>query len=354
MNIRHYILLALTAMALTANAGVSVEARIDRMELLIGEQTDVTVTVTSDKAAQVVFPVARPLDIITPGVEVVSMGAVDTKEIENGMQYSCTYVLTSFDEELYYLPPFAVLVNGDTLKTKSLAMKVLTVEVDTLNIDNFYGPKDVQDNPFMWSEWKPLFFLSLIMLIVIAVTYYLYIRLRDNKPIIRSLKIAKKLLPHQKAMKSIEQIKADKMVSSEDQKEYYTRLTETLRKYIEERYGFYAMEMTSSEIIERLSMVQDKAALEELADLFRTADLVKFAKFSALINENDRNLVNAIEFINNTKVGYVEPEEVKPQLTKEETRSMEKRKTLKAIIIGLTIVFAALLIYIVYKTALLI
>lgn len=32
-----------------------------------------------------------------------------------------------------------------------------------------------------------------------------------------------------------------------------------------------------------------------------TADLVKFAKYSTLINENDMNLVNAIEFINQTK-----------------------------------------------------
>lgn len=85
------------------------------------------------------------------------------------------------------------------------------------------------------------------MLLLIAIGYYLYLRLRDNKPVIAHIKIVKRLLPHQKAMKEIEQIKADKMVSSENQKEYYTKLTDTLRKYIEERYGFSAMEMTSSE-----------------------------------------------------------------------------------------------------------
>ncbi|MGC8000687.1 hypothetical protein, partial [Salmonella enterica] len=73
----------------------------------------------------------------------------------------------------------------------------------------------------------------------------------------------KRLLPHQKAMKEIEQIKADKMVASEDQKEYYTKLTDTLRKYIEERYGFSAMEMTSSEIIARLTSSGDQQSLDE-------------------------------------------------------------------------------------------
>ena len=141
------------------------------------------------------------------------------------------------------------------------------------------------------------------MLVLLAVTYYLYLRLRDNKPIIKTIRIVKRLLPHQKAMKEIEQIKADKMVSSENSKEYYTKLTDTLRKYIEERYGFNAMEMTSSEIIDKLTATQDENAISELRQLFLTADLVKFAKYSTLINENDRNLVNAIDFINQTKQG---------------------------------------------------
>lgn len=45
---------------------------------------------------------------------------------------------------------------------------------------------------------------------------------------------------------------------SEDQKAYYTLLTDVLRKYIKERFGFNAMEMTSSEIITRLQNENDK------------------------------------------------------------------------------------------------
>ena len=175
-------------------------------------------------------------------------------------------------------------VNGKEYKSKSLALKVLEIEVDTTNVDKFFGPKDVQDNPFSWQEWSVIFWLSLIMLAMISITYYLYLRLRDNKPIVAKIRIIKRLLPHQKAMKEIEAIKADKMVMSENQKEYYTKLTDTLRKYIEERYGFRAMEMTSSEIIDRLTETQDSQALDELRLLFNTADLVKFAKYSTLIN----------------------------------------------------------------------
>lgn len=332
-------------------AQVSVEAKIDSLEMVIGQQTDVTVTVTAKEGDQVEFPNFKPLQQIIPGVEIVESGPMTTSGKSDGScLFQRTYTLTSFDGKLYYLPPFAVKVNGKEYKSKSLALKVLEIEVDTTNVDKFFGPKDVQDNPFSWQEWSVIFWLSLIMLAMISITYYLYLRLRDNKPIVAKIRIIKRLLPHQKAMKEIEAIKADKMVMSENQKEYYTKLTDTLRKYIEERYGFRAMEMTSSEIIDRLTETQDSQALDELRLLFNTADLVKFAKYSTLINENDMNLVNAIEFINKTKVeNQVEEIVEKPQMTQEEVRSVKTRRTLKIIIVTLAVASAAILIFEIYS-----
>ena len=264
------------------------------------------------------------------------------------------YTMTSFDDTLYYLPPMTVKIDGKPYKSKSLALKVLTIEVDTLHAEQFFGPKDVQDNPFQWRDWSLPFWLSVLMLLLLAVTYYLYLRLRDNKPMISHIRIVKRLLPHQKAMKEIEQIKADKMVTSDNSKEYYTKLTDTLRKYIEERYGFSAMEMTSSEIIERLMATQDQKALDELRQLFTTADLVKFAKYSTLINENDANLVNAIDFINQTKLENVPVEEtVKPQLSEEDQRSQKTRRILKYFISAIAVVILALFGYIIYTLYLL-
>jgi CHASE3 domain sensor protein len=187
------------------------------------------------------------------------------------------------------------------------------------------------------------------MLVLILLVVYLYQRLKANKPIITHIKIVKRLLPHQKAMKEIEQIKADKMVTSENQKEYYTKLTDTLRRYIEERYGFSAMEMTSSEIIDRL-MQTDQQSLDELRQLFTTADLVKFAKYSTMINENDANLVNAIDFINQTKLENQPTEEVvKPQLSEQEQKTQQSRRVLKTVIWVVNIAVGLLLCYVLYS-----
>ena len=126
-------------------------------------------------------------------------------------------------------------------------------------------------------------------------------------------------------------------------------LTDTLRQYIKERYGFNALEMTSYEIIQKLQEVNDETAIAELKELFQTADLVKFAKYSTLINENDRNLVSAIEYINQTKLD--EPEE-KPQpevvVVEEKSSKVAKRVLICAVAI-VSIILVAVMAYVGYR-----
>lgn len=344
------LLLCSALLASPADAQVRVVASIDTIEIFIGEQVHVTVRTTAKQGSKVEYPIIKPREMITPGVEMLDQADSATIDIDNGMSvYTRKYRITSFDDSLYYLPPFKVKVDDKWYESKSLALKVLEVPVDTTDYSKFYGPKDVQDNPFRWSDWSLVFWMSVIMLVLMLAGYYLYLRLRDNKPIVKSLKIVRRLLPHQKAMKEIERIKADKMVTAENPKEYYTKLTETLRKYIEERYGFKAMEMTSSQIIERLTESQDEKALDELRTLFQTADLVKFAKYSTLINENDMNLVSAIDFINRTKLENMPDEQQKkPKLTQEEVRTVKTRRALKIVIAALVVTSALILIFVAY------
>jgi hypothetical protein len=238
-----------------------------------------------------------------------------------------------------------MLVNGKEYKTKSIPLVVNTVDVDTAHIEKFFPAKDVQDMPHD-RNWLLIIALSIVVLLLAALTYYSYRKTKENKPLRLIKKRTRRLTPHEKAMEGISLLSTDKSI---EQKEYFSRLTEILRVYLEERFGIKAMEMTSGEIIEKLTATQDEKALSELRHLFLTADLVKFAKYSTLINENDMNLVNAIAFIDQTKLENVPVEEtVKPQLTEEDQRSQKARRVLLAVITLLGITSALLLTYVVY------
>lgn len=338
-----------------ARAQVVVEQTVDSVGILIGEQAHLRLEVTMPKGARLEWPTLQLNQYVTPGVEVVAVADGKTVETGKEQQKACrVYTITSFDESLYALPALPVKVNGKTYRGGTSALKVITVDVDTLHPNQYYPPKDVQDNPFLWSEWRPFLWLSVLTLALALLVFYLFVRLRENKPVITKLRIVRHVPAHQRALSAIEKIKAERMQQSEDQKAYYTQLTDTLRKYIQERFGFNAMEMTSSEIIGRLQENGDKKMLDELRELFTTADLVKFAKYSTLINENDLNLVNAVNFIDETKQDEQETvEKIAPKLSENDQKVKKNRVTLKGLLWALGTIIVALVAYVGYHVYLL-
>ena len=328
-------------------AQVTVEAKIDSLQILIGEQAKIELEVSSNANQIVVFPTFR--DTLIRGVEVLDVSKQDTQYLNNKqrMVIKQEYTITSFDSALYYLPPMKVEVDNQAYKSNPLALKVYSIPVDTLNPDAFFGQKAVMKPDFVWDDWYGLMACSVLAIPLLILLIYLIIRIRDNKPIIRKVKVEPKLPPHQAAMQEIERIKSEKVWQKGEPKEYYTQLTDAIRTYIRDRFGFNALEMTSAEIIERLLEENDKEAIKDLKDLFQTADLVKFAKHNPLMNENDANLMNAIEFVDETKVQ--EDENAKPQPT--EITIIEKRSLRTKIILGcgialLSVAIVASLIYI--------
>ena len=317
----------------TLAQSVTVDAMIDSLQILIGQQARITLEVSTDTDKRAIFPIYT--DTIIRGVEILDIAKPDTQYLNDRKRLLIKqqYTVTSFDSALYYLPPMEVKVDSQSYFSKSLALKVYSVPVDTLHPDQFFGPKSVIQPLFMWEDWYGVLFRTFLLVFSGFLLYYLIKRFFDNKPIIRKVKVEPKLPAHQLALVEIERIKGEKIWQKGMSKEYYVQLTDVIRNYIKDRFGFNALEMTSSEIISKLIEVKDKEAIKDLKSLFETADLVKFAKHNPLINENDANLVNAIDFINETKVE--EEETLKPEPT--EITIIEKRPLRIKILLGVAI-----------------
>ena len=334
-----------------SEAQVTVESKLDSAGIFIGQRIGLTLEVTSDAGKEVELPEWDSLQQVEPGLEFVRADKPDTSYLNDGKRMVLTrrYFFTSFDSALYLMPEMNVRVGGKDYSSKKLALKVFTLDIDTLHTDSIFPMKAELAPPFDWTEWRQVMWFVVLALLIAGLLGYVIYRLKNNKPIIRRIRNKRRQPPHKVAMQKIEQIKEEKIWQSEDSKEYYTQLTDTLRNYIKERYGFNAMEMTSYEIIQKLQEVNDEEAINELRELFQTADLVKFAKYSTLINENDRNLVNAIEYINQTKLE--EPEQ-KPQpevIVVEEKRSKIAKYTLIGSMIVAGLVLLGVLIFVGYR-----
>ena len=101
MGIWFSLLSLLLLFPLQMQAQVGVEASIDSIEMFIGQQVHVTVTATMKEGAKVEFPVFKPMEHITPGVEVLNSRELGTKEKDaDFVERSVVYTLTSFDATL--------------------------------------------------------------------------------------------------------------------------------------------------------------------------------------------------------------------------------------------------------------
>lgn len=327
---------------------VKVQEQLDSLEIVMGDQCHLFLTVTAKKTADVQVPDYTKNKNITPGIEVVEIAKADSVNLDDDMlEQTIVYTLTSFEPKVQYIPPISVMVDGKKYDGQKLALKVLDVPVDTTKMDQFYPAKDVQTNPFSWDEWIPLIILYGLASALAVFAMLCWLMKKANKPIRISFRMVKRVPAHVKAMEEIDSLKAQHLAIDGDQKEYYSQLTDTLRHYLEQRFGFSAMEMTTSEIIARL---QDENPMKvaELRELFETADLVKFAKYST--NDNDRNLLSAIDFINSTKTEeVVEEHKEETQLSDDERQINTAHKVFHWAIVISVVAITAILTYIIWQ-----
>lgn len=322
---------------------VDVSAKIDSVHLMIGEQAVLELQVNMPTTNKATFPLFT--DTIISGVDIVKSAAIDTvySKDKQSLTLKKRYTITSFAPKMYLIPPFEIDVDGVGYKTMPMSLKVETYpDIEQVNPDDYFGMKEIMSPPFVWGDWIG-FFCSLIFIIPLGfLVVYLGMRLFDNKPIIRRIKLEVPRPPHEEAMAEIEQIKSRKSWQTAGPKEYYTELTDVLREYMKKRFKFNALEMTSAEIIDQLTKLDDKKEIEYLQKLFGTADLVKFAKYKPIQGEYDNDLSKVVEYINNTM--EVPDPNAKPEPT--EKVIVEKRSLQTKILLGAATLLAIVAIII--------
>lgn len=324
---------------------VTVNAEIDTFQRLIGEQAKITLQVAANSDSRVVLPIFDKE--LIEGVEIIHKSQPDTQYL-NGrkrMEIKEVYTVTSFDSSLYVIPPFEVIVDGTPHFSKELAMAVYMMPIDTTNLTAFFGPKDIWRFKLAWSDLQSSFWLGLFLLLSIACCLWGVIRYLNNKPIVRIIKIKPKLPPHVVALNEMERIKGDdKWRIGGRSKEYYTELTDVVRNYLYDRFGIDAKDMTTNEIVESLMTSENvqsaagRESIKELQEVLVMADLVKFAKFEPAMNENDRNLVTAIEFVNRTKILETE---VAPQPTEKKIVNRRSKRAKTMLLIAVIVLATA-------------
>jgi len=115
---------------------------------------------------------------------------------------------------------------------------------------------------------------------------------------------------HEVALSALQELYTSELLEKKAYKEFYSRLSDIIRQYIEGRFAVTAMEEITVEILQDLEKVlEDREQLAALEELLLLADLVKFAKYIPSGEETDKAKQQAVEFIEQTKLVFEAPSE---------------------------------------------
>jgi len=298
---------------------VSFKASIDSTALLIGQQTRMHLEISGPASLKYAFPVFQG-DTLVNGIEVVQYGALDTLETANNLiRIRKDYIITSFDSGLYYIPPVKILAGSDTVESNEMVLKIATYDVDTANV-KIFDIKGVQKAPFVLSDYALTLLLLLFIWVLALFIIWLILKKKYGKE--KEIKTAEQLLPpHVVAIMELDRLKSEKMWKVGKNKEYYTILSDILRKYIERRFNINALELTTDEILVLFKRDRStQSVYQNLRQILQLADLVKFAKIQPLENENEMSIMNSYLFVNQTKI----EEMIVPEEIQEEIQSVNK------------------------------
>ena len=276
----------------------SVNATIESDSILIGKELSYIIDINSEKAENIIFPDSTSF---VP-FELISETKVDTIKKESGFLFSKKYGITSFDEGDFIIPKIKIQIGDKMFSTESKKITVNLVEVDTTK----QGLYDIKPSFDKFSSFEILKLsiennYPVILFVIFLILTSLYFRLQIFRFFNPLLNIKPSLRPIELLRKRLVDLEKIDIDSDLDIKLFYSELTFSLRSFFEKEVYDRALESTTSELILKLNNLSEinffsitKDSIKRIEDIFKRADLVKFAKFLPEKNviQNDLKIIN--------------------------------------------------------------
>lgn len=318
-----------------------VTSSVDSTSIKIGEEIKYSIQVEADSTDVVTFPEGQTF---LP-LEVIESYKIDTTYEQATYRLIKKYGLTQFDSGTYTIPQQKVIIGNKTFGTDSVIVEVRDVPVDTTKQKMFDIKPAIEVDKPPFNFKKLLFWLIPIVLVLLIVGYVLFRR--------KKLKDAKEeqLPPYEEAITALHTLDNSTYLKENKPKEYYSQLTEIVKRYLDREVDDTALESTSDELIARLQLHKDSGNFEfssetirRLDAILKRADLVKFAKMYQAEGQASSDRKTIEEIINETKEVIPEPTEEELQQNAEYLEAQRKKRQRKKWALGGVAVLVGLIL----------
>jgi LPXTG-motif cell wall-anchored protein len=271
----------LFAQALSAQ--VKISSSVDKREIRIGEPIQFSL--------ETVYPANVPLQWFDlpdtfNTLEISKREKIDTVSVNGGFVLRQKLIVTGYDSGRWVIPPFTLILEGRTYQSDSFSITVIPV---TLEGNDYKDLKEIEEADAIPAGNYIAWIIAGIALLLLAA--WLLTRKKKKTGEVTGQPGS----GYEEALKQLDQLKKAPVTEKGEVLQYYTRLTDIFRNYLQRDKGIRSRESTSLEILLELKKANiESSVLTETSIVLRRCDFVKFAKYLPSAGEHAES-INTIE-----------------------------------------------------------
>jgi len=298
------ILLTIIFSGISLNSGwcvdsVRLESRVDRDTVAVGDTIRYTLTVTAPESAMVTFPEYSDDRI---GDFEISRNGLNELEKEVDKVEERWYLLQGFETGEFTLPGARVTVNvnGEETVLESTQL-VITIETVLESSEGEQNIKPIKPPVSLPVDYTWIIYLIGGIALLIAVGLFLVKKVFRRKE--KVIPLPPPRPAHVIAYEQLERIKEEDLPGHGMIKEYYSRVSNAARHYLENRFGLRAPERTTEEFLYDMASTDYLTVQQQdlVGEFLNECDMVKFARYGPTENEIERVYSAAVRLVDETK-----------------------------------------------------
>jgi len=247
-------------------------ARLDSTYLLIGDRTGIHLELQASGGFEPVTTLLDGIDTI-PAIELLGQ---PEWSFEQG-KWKAELAITAFDTGYFLLPPVSVsgMNGGETVTFHSarLPLEVRSVPIDTTGVKPI---RPIVEEQVSWTDFKWVL-TAVGVLLLFGLLAWFFRKMKQQSEEIPT--VVPPVEAHILALGKLEALERAGLWQKGQVKAYYSELGDILRTYLEQRFVFLALEMTTRELELALGHIPELETFRSRSvEFLQLADLVKFAK----------------------------------------------------------------------------
>ncbi len=264
---------------------VAVSTRVSPDPSSIGDVIELEVVTAFPRGITVNLPIGLKFDPL----HLVSVDQSEPEPTGEGLRKTFRIELQYFDVGDSQIPSFPLTYVTGEGEVQTLTVPARAFRVESL-LANEADPQRKGEDPPISIEYpnrlaEAIIYTTFATLVVALLAWLGWRRYRRReKPVVEMPPVP----PHERARAELEGLAGEDLPGQERWQEYYLRLTEIARAYVEGRFEIEALDRTTDEL--RLELLRARETLApidptELVRFLQSADLVKFAR--AIASESE-------------------------------------------------------------------